>query len=50
MSSRPATIKRIIPVELSRPRDRNGYDFSVIRKQIYTKFFGKENIFEDYVI
>lgn len=39
MSSRPGTIKKIVPVELARPRDRSSYDFVQIRKSIYKEFF-----------
>jgi sulfonate transport system ATP-binding protein len=39
MSSRPGTIKKIVPVHLPRPRDRSSYDFVQIRKEIYTEFF-----------
>ncbi|WP_196605179.1 ABC transporter ATP-binding protein [Pectinatus haikarae] len=44
MSNRPATIKKIIPVELPRPRDRNGYDFLLLRKKIYKEFFDEIEI------
>lgn len=39
MSSRPGTIKKIVPIDLSIPRDRNSYEFMQIRKAIYTEFF-----------
>ncbi|AMV70547.1 ABC transporter ATP-binding protein [Desulfuromonas carbonis] len=39
MSSRPGTIKKILPVNLPRPRDRSSYDFVQIRKEIYGHFF-----------
>lgn len=39
MSSRPATVKADIPIELPRPRDRNSYDFVNYRKRIYQEFF-----------
>jgi sulfonate transport system ATP-binding protein len=39
MSSRPGTIKRIIPVGMSRPRDRSSFEFAQIRKEIYHEFF-----------
>lgn len=46
LSSRPGTIKKIVPVELSRPRDRSGYDFTCIKSKIYDEFFTKvENPF-----
>ncbi len=41
MSSRPGTVKKIVPVELSRPRDRSDYDFVRIRKVIYEEFFAE---------
>lgn len=50
MSSRPGKIKKIIPVELSRPRDRNSYDFSLIRKKVYQEFFVDQEQKEDYAI
>lgn len=46
LSSRPGRIKKIVPVELSRPRDRSGYDFTYIKGEIYDEFFTKvENPF-----
>lgn len=39
MSSRPGTVKKIVPVALARPRDRSSYDFIQIRKAIYSEFF-----------
>ena len=41
MSNRPGTIKKIVPVELPRPRDRSGYEFVQIRKLIYAEFFAE---------
>jgi len=41
MSSRPGTVKKIIPVQLPRPRDRSSYDFVQIRKEIYAEFFAE---------
>ncbi|OPY63014.1 MAG: Aliphatic sulfonates import ATP-binding protein SsuB [Syntrophorhabdaceae bacterium PtaU1.Bin034] len=41
MSSRPGTVKKIVPVELPRPRDRSDYDFVQIRKVIYAEFFAE---------
>lgn len=46
LSSRPGGIKKIVSVELSRPRDRSSYDFTYIKSQIYDEFFTKvENPF-----
>lgn len=38
MSSRPGTIKKIIPVPLARPRDRAGYDFVRIKEEVLEEF------------
>jgi sulfonate transport system ATP-binding protein len=43
MSNRPGTIKKIVPVTLSRPRDRSDYDFVQTRKEIYSEFFAQTN-------
>ena len=39
MSERPGRIKRVVPVELPEPRDRNSYEFVEIRRIIYNEFF-----------
>jgi len=41
MSSRPGTIKRIIPIDLPRPRDRSSFEFIHIRKEIFSEFFAE---------
>jgi sulfonate transport system ATP-binding protein len=41
MSNRPGTLKKIVPVELPRPRDRSSYEFVQIRKEIFTEFFAE---------
>ncbi len=38
MSCRPGKIKRIIPVPLSRPRDRASYDFMRIKEEVLKEF------------
>jgi sulfonate transport system ATP-binding protein len=38
MSSRPGTIKKIIPVNLARPRDRAAYDFMKLKEEILEEF------------
>ena len=43
MSSRPGTIKKIIPVDLPRPRDRASYEFMQLRSAIYAEFFRQED-------
>ncbi|MBP2231904.1 sulfonate transport system ATP-binding protein [Azospirillum agricola] len=39
MSSRPGTIKTVLPVRLPRPRDRSSPDFITLRKDIHREFF-----------
>jgi len=39
MSPQPGTVRRIVNVDLTRPRDRTGYDFAQIRKSVLTEFF-----------
>jgi len=36
-----AITRRILPVELPRPRDRSSYEFVQIRKEIYDEFFAE---------
>ncbi len=39
LSSRPGKIKRIVPVTLPEPRDRNSDEFTEIKRDIYGEFF-----------
>jgi sulfonate transport system ATP-binding protein len=41
LSKRPGKIKKIIHVNLTRPRDRGNYDFTQIKSEIYDEFFTK---------
>jgi len=50
MSSRPGSIKEILPVNLTRPRNRNSKDFLSLRKLIYDNFFTDEEVTDDYAI
>lgn len=50
LDGKPASIKKIIDVEMGRPRMRTGYDFSETRRRIYKEFFGEEEIVNDYFI
>jgi sulfonate transport system ATP-binding protein len=50
MSPRPGTIKRIVHVEMPRPRDRAGLQLTELRKSIYREFFTDEDVPEDYEI
>jgi ABC-type nitrate/sulfonate/bicarbonate transport system ATPase subunit len=38
MSARPGRVKKIIPIELGRPRDRENPAFQALRKEILTEF------------
>lgn len=42
MSNRPGSIRRIVPIDLPRPRDRSSYEFMQVRKVIYEEFFQQE--------
>ncbi|MDR2922207.1 MAG: ABC transporter ATP-binding protein [Treponema sp.] len=44
LSERPGHIKKIIKVDLSRPRDRSSDNFALIRRQIYHEFFHDSDI------
>lgn len=50
MSNRPGNIKKIIPVDLPRPRNRSEYDFVRIRREIYMEFFSQEDRNLEYCI
>ncbi|HEY6837213.1 MAG TPA: ABC transporter ATP-binding protein [Geobacteraceae bacterium] len=41
MSSRPGTVKKIMPFPLPRPRDRSSYEFVQLRREIYAEFFAE---------
>lgn len=41
MSNGPGTVKKIVPINLPRPRDRSSYEFVQIRKEIYNEFFNE---------
>jgi sulfonate transport system ATP-binding protein len=50
MDKAPGRIRDIVSVDLPRPRDRNDYHFTEIRRKIYGYFFEKSEIQEDYNI
>lgn len=50
LEGNPATIKCIIPVEMSRPRNRVSPEFDVIRRKVYQEFFHESEKECDYII
>lgn len=50
MSDRPGKIKKIVPINMSRPRDRSSSEFISIRKEIYSEFFQNSSLEVEYYI
>ena len=50
LSDKPGTIRRIVPVDIAKPRDRSSYEFVKIRKNIYQEFFGNSSVDLEYYI
>lgn len=50
MSKRTGVIKKIIPVELARPRSRTSENFAVMRQKVYREFLEESEITPDYCI
>ncbi|MDR3230416.1 MAG: ABC transporter ATP-binding protein [Synergistaceae bacterium] len=50
LSDRPGEIKKIIPVDISRPRDRSSVRFMEIRREIYTEFFEDSTLSIEYYV
>ncbi|SCY39152.1 MULTISPECIES: ABC transporter ATP-binding protein [unclassified Pseudobutyrivibrio] len=50
MSSKPGVVKKVIPVELPRKRNRTGTDFAYIRRQVFAEFFEETEELAEYVI
>lgn len=50
LSSRPGTIKKIVNVDIPRPRRRTGTTFSEVRRKIYQEFFDEVDYDIDYII
>jgi len=50
MSARPGTIKTVVPVALSRPRDRSSLAFIDIRKRIFREFFAEAEYADSFQI
>lgn len=50
LSSRPGSVKKIVNVDLPRPRKRTGIDFSEIRRLVYKEFFEETDADIEYMI
>ena len=50
MSAKPGRVKEIVHNELPRPRDRNSYEFTLIKKKIYEEFFHDAKLQPEYII
>lgn len=50
MSPKPGVIKDVIPLEMSRDRDRTNADFAFYRKRVFNEFYMSEEKEEDFVI
>jgi sulfonate transport system ATP-binding protein len=44
MSPQPGTIRNILPVRLSRPRDRTDQEFVSVRKSIHDELFAPDGM------
>lgn len=50
LGKNPGGIRKIINVDLPRPRDRNDQYFNILRKEVFGYFFEVQEIVEEYVI
>lgn len=50
LSSRPGCIKRIVNVDIPKPRFRSSGEFVAIKRSITAEFFNEQNLTDDYVI
>jgi sulfonate transport system ATP-binding protein len=50
LGSRPGTVRRIVDVDLPRPRDRTTWQFASLRKAIYREFFAGQDAAPEYAI
>jgi sulfonate transport system ATP-binding protein len=50
LGSRPGTVRKIVEVDLPRPRDRTTWQFASLRKSVYREFFKGEDVAPEYAI
>jgi sulfonate transport system ATP-binding protein len=50
MGNRPGGVRRVVPVDLPRPRDRTGPAFSELRRAVFQEFFHREERSPEYAI
>jgi sulfonate transport system ATP-binding protein len=50
LSDHPGRISKVITLDMMKPRDRNSYDFSQVRREIYSEFFENSSIDIEYYI
>ena len=50
LGNRPAQVRRMVKVDLPRPRDRTAWEFARLRKSIYREFFDGQDVALEYAI
>jgi sulfonate transport system ATP-binding protein len=50
LGSRPGTVRKVVDVDLPRPRDRTSWQFTTLRKTVYREFFKGEDVAPEYAI
>ena len=50
LGSRPGTVRKVLKVDLPRPRDRTAWEFAGLRKAIFREFFRSEERVPEYAI
>lgn len=50
MSSKPGVVKKVIPIKMSRERDRTSSEFALYRKKVFDEFFEPKEDTVEYVI
>jgi sulfonate transport system ATP-binding protein len=50
MSDKPGVVKRVIPIEMPRERERTSIDFANYRRRVFDEFFERQEVDMEYVI